>query len=90
MKMNSYSRGMNSRNRHLGRHAWAYRCVAPDGGAVGIAEGKPWDRQPVSGRLRRKLGVSPGFARKPALGTADIEQVPRVGAESPEHRALRS
>jgi|ERR1035441_6200649 hypothetical protein len=24
--------------------------------------GKPWDRQPVSGKLRRKLGVSPGFA----------------------------
>src|ERR1039457_630059 len=23
---------------------------------------KPWDRQPVSGKLRRKLGVSPGFA----------------------------
>src|ERR1019366_6788303 len=23
--------------------------------------GKPWDRQPVSGKLRRKLGVSPGF-----------------------------
>jgi hypothetical protein len=22
---------------------------------------KPWDRQPVSGKLRRKLGVSPGF-----------------------------
>src|ERR1039457_2856088 len=34
LKMNSYSRGMNSRNRHLGRHAWAYRCVAPDGGAA--------------------------------------------------------
>src|ERR1035441_6120964 len=25
-------------------------------------QGKPWDRQPVSGKLRRKLGVSPGFA----------------------------
>src|ERR1017187_3275802 len=25
----------------------------------------------------------PGLARKPALGTADIEQVPRVGAEPP-------
>jgi hypothetical protein len=24
--------------------------------------GKPWDRQPVSGKLRRKLAVSPGFA----------------------------
>ena len=24
--------------------------------------GKPWDRQPVSGKVRRKLGVSPGFA----------------------------
>ena len=24
--------------------------------------GKPWDRQPVSGKLRRKLGASPGFA----------------------------
>src|ERR1035441_10744224 len=24
--------------------------------------GKSWDRQPVSGKLRRKLGVSPGFA----------------------------
>src|ERR1017187_1512230 len=24
--------------------------------------GKPWDRQPVSGKRRRKLGVSPGFA----------------------------
>jgi hypothetical protein len=24
--------------------------------------GKPWHRQPVSGKLRRKLGVSPGFA----------------------------
>src|ERR1039458_4677903 len=27
-----------------------------------IPRGKPWDRQPVSGKLRRKLGVSPGFA----------------------------
>src|ERR1035441_9625473 len=27
-----------------------------------IARGKPWDRQPVSGKLRRNLGVSPGFA----------------------------
>jgi hypothetical protein len=27
-----------------------------------IPVGKPWDRQPVSGKLRRKLGVSPGFA----------------------------
>ena len=27
--------------------------------------GKPWDRQPVSGKLRRKLGVSPGFAAYP-------------------------
>src|ERR1017187_7964606 len=27
-----------------------------------IPWGKPWDRQPVSGKLRRKLGVSPGFA----------------------------
>src|ERR1017187_6580525 len=25
-------------------------------------QGKPWDRQPVSGKLRRKLGVSPGLA----------------------------
>src|ERR1035441_3028215 len=25
--------------------------------------GKPWDRQPVSGKLRRKLGVSPGLRR---------------------------
>jgi hypothetical protein len=24
--------------------------------------GKPWDRQPISGKLRRKFGVSPGFA----------------------------
>ena len=28
----------------------------------GIPRGKPWDRQPVSGKLRRKPGVSPGFA----------------------------
>jgi hypothetical protein len=28
--------------------------------------GKPWDRQPVSGKLRRKLGVSPGFATSQA------------------------
>ena len=27
-----------------------------------IPWGKPWDRQPVSGKLRRKLGASPGFA----------------------------
>src|ERR1035441_5716994 len=27
-----------------------------------IPWGKPWDRQPVSGKLRRKLGVSSGFA----------------------------
>src|ERR1017187_3285777 len=27
-----------------------------------MVSGKPWDRQPVSGKLRRKLGVSPGFA----------------------------
>src|ERR1017187_2988162 len=27
-----------------------------------IPRGKPWDRQPVSGKLRRKLGVSPGLA----------------------------
>src|ERR1017187_10402594 len=24
--------------------------------------GKPWDRQPISGKLRRKFGVSAGFA----------------------------
>src|SRR5450759_6025495 len=24
--------------------------------------GKPWDRQPISGKLRRKFGVRPGFA----------------------------
>jgi hypothetical protein len=24
--------------------------------------GKPWDRQPISGKLRRKFGVCPGFA----------------------------
>src|SRR5450759_5742976 len=27
-----------------------------------IPWGKPWDRQPISGKLRRKFGVSPGFA----------------------------
>src|SRR5450759_4500538 len=27
-----------------------------------IPRGKPWDRQPISGKLRRKFGVSPGFA----------------------------
>src|ERR1019366_722581 len=27
-----------------------------------IPRGKPWDRQPVSSKLRRKLGVSPGVA----------------------------
>src|ERR1019366_9131147 len=27
--------------------------------------GKPWDRQPVSGKLRRKPGVSPGLAPYP-------------------------
>src|ERR1039457_6575822 len=27
-----------------------------------FAWGKPWNRQPVSGKPRRKLGVSPGFA----------------------------
>src|ERR1035438_7863238 len=32
------------------------------------AGGKPWDRQPVSGKLRRELGVSPGFAAVPQAG----------------------
>src|SRR5450759_5378132 len=27
-----------------------------------IPWGKPWYRQPISGKLRRKFGVSPGFA----------------------------
>ena len=27
-----------------------------------VPRGKPWDRQPISGKLRRKFGVSPGFA----------------------------
>src|ERR1035441_2422960 len=27
-----------------------------------VPRGKPWDRQPVSGKLRRKLAVCPGFA----------------------------
>src|ERR1039457_3260745 len=27
-----------------------------------VSGGQPWDRQPVSGKLRRKPGVSPGFA----------------------------
>src|ERR1039458_8046484 len=46
--------------------------AAPEGAPVGARSGsnsvqrlpwgKPWDRQPVSGKLRRKLGVSPGFA----------------------------
>src|ERR1017187_4159695 len=31
--------------------------------ARAYTRGKPWDRQPVSGKLRRKLGVSPGFAK---------------------------
>src|ERR1017187_7503053 len=30
--------------------------------SVACLVGKPWDRQPVSGKLRRKPGVSPGFA----------------------------
>ena len=37
-----------------------------------IPRGKPWDRQPVSGKLRRKLGVSPGFAAH--QGSADEVQ----------------
>jgi hypothetical protein len=27
-----------------------------------VPRGKPWDRQPISGKLRRKFGVCPGFA----------------------------
>ena len=37
------------------------------------AVGKPWDRQPVSGKLRRKLGVSPGFATYIRLKTRRAE-----------------
>src|ERR1035438_7187033 len=40
-------------------------CLTVSGGTTNgqhIPRGKPWDRQPVSGKLRRKLGVSPGFA----------------------------
>src|ERR1035438_9466817 len=37
-----------------------------------IPWGKPWDRQPVSGKLRRKLGVSPGFA---ATSRQELEPV---------------
>ena len=40
-------------------------CLTVLGGhgqAKAFPWGKPWDRQPVSGKLRRKLGVSPGFA----------------------------
>src|ERR1019366_6133708 len=54
-----------------------------------IPRGKPWDRQPVSGKLRRKLGVSPGVAAhfRPAfqkrLSTllCKFETLPRRGAD---------
>src|ERR1019366_7363974 len=32
----------------------------PEGGYVSV--GNPWDRQPISGKVRRKFGVSPGIA----------------------------
>src|ERR1017187_3477255 len=73
------------------RIRWVFWCggTRPD---VAFPVGKPWDRQPVSGKLRRKLGVSPGFAasktrgqtrgstrrKRRALGHPG--QSPRVGA----------
>src|ERR1022692_3904716 len=41
--------------------------------------GKPWDRQPVSGKVRRKLGVSPGFAARPPGKDAHLPAVQEVG-----------
>src|ERR1019366_25130 len=51
-----------------GPHTFAVHQVRVLNGSLGARPaqrfpwGKPWDRQPVSGKLRRKLGVSPGFA----------------------------
>src|ERR1019366_10718984 len=44
--------------------AWSEGCLTVWGHNERTAypAGKPWDRQPVSGKLLRKLGVSPGFA----------------------------
>jgi hypothetical protein len=42
-----------------------------------IPAGKPWDRQPVSGKLRPKLGVSPGFATCIRLKTGRAEGTQR-------------
>jgi hypothetical protein len=49
-------------------------------GEVSIG-GKPWDRQPVSGKVRRKLGASPGFAE---------HTLARHFRESPGFAAYRS
>src|ERR1017187_7826170 len=44
--------------------------------------GKPWDRQPVFGKLRRKLGVSPGFA-------AHFGALPTKRLGTPAHASTR-
>src|ERR1017187_4757533 len=54
----------NSRIEHLpgGMALRTGRLTVLGAQRAAYPSGKPWDRQPVSGKLRRKRGVSPGIA----------------------------
>src|ERR1035438_9593507 len=54
-----------------------------------IPRGNPWDRQPFSGKLRRKLGVSPGFAtyRGPASAEHHLAAIGTQIRDKPDVQA---